>query len=133
MIRGAEKDVTLVTTADGLNRKLETLMPAFEKAKKRGLNIRVAAPIVPENLKIAKELARFADVRDTSGSKLQGRFAIIDSDQLMFMLLDDKSVHPNYDVAVWLSTKYFAEALESMFEQAWGSFTPIGKMKIKEA
>jgi HTH-type transcriptional regulator, sugar sensing transcriptional regulator len=131
MVRGAEKTVTLITTADGLNRKMETLLPAFEKAKKRGIDIRVAAPIIPDNLKVAKELSRFADVRDISGSKLQGRFAIVDSSQLMFMLLDDKSVHPNYDVAVWLSTPYFAQAMEGMFEQAWGQFTPIGKVKVK--
>ena len=49
MIRGAEKNITLVTTADGLNRKFEALMPAFEKAKKRGVNIRIAAPITEEN------------------------------------------------------------------------------------
>ncbi|KKR78237.1 MAG: hypothetical protein UU23_C0001G0001, partial [Candidatus Curtissbacteria bacterium GW2011_GWA1_40_9] len=36
MIRGAEKTITLVTTAEGLSRKLEILMPSFEKAKKRG-------------------------------------------------------------------------------------------------
>ncbi len=131
MIRGAEKDVTIVTTADGLNRKFETLLPAFEKAKKRGINVKIAAPIGKDNYKIAKDLSKFADVRDTSGTKLNGRFAIVDSHQLMFMLLDDKTVHPNYDVAVWLSTQYLAEALKGMFEQTWGEFTPVDKLKIK--
>ncbi len=131
MIRGAENNVTLVTTADGLNRKMETLLPSFERAKKRGISIRVAAPIGPDNLKIAKELSKFADVRDLTGNKFQGRFAIVDSKQLMFMLLDDKTVHPNYDVAVWLSTPYFAQALEGMFEHAWSQFTPLSKIKIK--
>ena len=130
LIRGAEKTVTLVTTADGLNRKMEALLPSFERAKKRGISIKIAAPIVPENLKIAKDLSKFADVRDLSASKLQGRFAIVDANQLMFMLLDDKGVHPNYDVAVWLSTPYFAQALEGMFEQAWDGLMPLSKLKI---
>src|SRR3989338_2812629 len=63
MIRSAEKTVTLVTTAEGLNRKLEILLPSFEKAKKRGVTIRIAAPISQENLKIAKEFSKVAEVR----------------------------------------------------------------------
>ncbi len=131
MMRGSEKAITVVTTADGLNRKLEALMPAFEKAKRRGVSIRIAAPITHENIKIARELSKLADVRSTTGSGLNGRFAIVDSTQVMFMLLDDKSVHPNYDVAVWLSTEFFAKALEQMFELAWNDFTPLNKTKLK--
>lgn len=128
MIRGAEKSITLVTTADGLNRKLEVLLPALEKAKRRGVAVRIAAPIAPENMKVAKELAKVADVRHLSN--FQGRFAVIDAEEVMFMLLDDKTVHPNYDVAVWLSTEYFARALEQMFELAWNQFTPLNKVKM---
>lgn len=131
MIRSCESTVTIVTTAEGLNRKIEALMPAFEKAKKRGVIIRVAAPINESNVKIAKELTKFAEVKDVTSSGLNARFAIIDSEQLMFMLLDDKSVHPNYDVAVWLSSDFFAKALEQMFELAWKSFTPLSKARVK--
>lgn len=131
MIRSAEKSVTLVTTSDGLNRKLETLGGAFEKAKKRGITIKIAAPINESNHKIAKEISKYAEVKDITGSGLQGRFAIVDGNQLMFMLLDDKSVHPNYDVAVWLSTEFFARSLEQMFEIAWKELTPLNKVKIK--
>jgi HTH-type transcriptional regulator, sugar sensing transcriptional regulator len=129
MVRNAKSDVTIMTTADGLNRKIESLMPAFEKAKKKGINIRIAAPIDKSNLKIAKELSKVADVRHVSEG--QGRFAIIDSNQLMFMLLDDKSVHPNYDVAVWLSTEFFANSMNSMFNLSWDKFTPLNKFKVK--
>ncbi len=129
MIRSAEKTITLVTTEEGVNRKLEALMPTLEKARKRGVVVRIAAPITESNLKFAKDVSKVAEVRDVGSYK--GRFAIIDSEELMFMLLDDKSVHPNYDVAIWLSTEYFARALEQMFELAWKSFTPLNKAIIK--
>jgi sugar-specific transcriptional regulator TrmB len=129
MIRSAERTVTIVTTADGLSRKMETLMPALEKAKKRGVTIRIAAPITAANMKVARDFAKVGEVRSTNG--LNGRFVIADSEELMFMLLDDKSVHPNYDVAVWLSTEFFARALEQMFEVAWIGFTPLNKIKAK--
>jgi HTH-type transcriptional regulator, sugar sensing transcriptional regulator len=130
LIRNAEKSVTIVTTADGINRKLEALMPAFEKAKKRGVNVRIAAPINSGNYKVARDLSKVAEVK-ALGNSLQGRYAIIDSGQLMFMLLDDKTIHPNYDVAVWLSTDYLAKAMEQMFETSWKGFTPITKVKVK--
>jgi len=131
MIRSAEDTITMVTTAEGLNRKIEVLMPALEKAKKRGVAVRVAAPINESNMKIAKDLSKVAEVRDLTNSRVQGRFTIVDAEELMFMLMDDKSVHPNYDVAVWLSTEYLAKALEQMFELSWDEFTPLGKLKIK--
>jgi len=132
MIRSAEKGITIVTTAEGLNRKFEALFPTFEKVRKRGVNIKIAAPIVSENYKIAKELSRVADVRDSSNIGLKGRFTIIDSNQLLFMLLDDKKVHPNYDVGVWLSSDFFSQVLEQIFSQSWNQMTPLSKIKVKE-
>lgn len=123
MIRTAERTITIVTTAEGLNRKMEMLLPGLERAKKRGVTIRIAAPINATNQKVAKDLGKVAEVR--SVSSLNARFAIVDSSQVMFMLLDDKTVHPNYDVAVWLSTEFFAKALEQMFELAWNTFSKV--------
>ena len=125
MIREAEKSVTIVTTAEGLNRKIEALMPSFEKAKKRGVDIKIAAPITNENLKVAKDLGKVAEVRGME--KLRARFVVIDSEEVMFMLLDDKEVHPNYDVGIWINTPFFAQALEQMFDIAWRSFKQVKK------
>ncbi|MEK6844079.1 MAG: helix-turn-helix domain-containing protein [Nanoarchaeota archaeon] len=131
MIRSAEKGVTIVTTAEGLNRKFEALLPALEKAKKRGVNIRIAAPITQENFKVAKDLAKVAEVRDTGKSGVNGRFTIIDSQQLLFMILDDKKVHPNYDVGVWLSSDFFSKVMEQMLVQNWNQMAPLSKVKFE--
>ena len=120
LVREAEKTITLVTTTDGLNRKLEVLLPSLEKAKKRGVKIRIAAPITPANKKVAKDFAKVAEVRDLDG--LKARFMIIDSEQIMFMLLNDEEVHPTYDVGVWINTEFFASALEQLCEIAWKGF-----------
>ena len=120
LIREAQTTITIVTTTDGLNRKLEVLLPSLEKAKKRGVKIRIAAPITANNKKVAKDFAKVAEVRALEG--LKARFMIIDSEQLMFMLLNDDTVHPTYDIGVWINTEFFAQALESLFEIAWKSF-----------
>jgi len=117
MIRDAESTITIVTTAEGLNRKLEALMPSLEKCKKRGVKIRIAAPVNSNNQKVAKDLKKVAEVKKLD--KIKARFVVIDSKQLMFMLLDDEKFHPNYDIGVWINTEFFAQALEQMFEMAW--------------
>ena len=117
MLRGAEKTITIVTTRDGLNRKFEAIMPTLEKCKKRGVKIRIAAPVDASNVKVARDFKKVADVKDIDGIK--ARFVIIDSNQLMFMLLDDEKFHPNYDIGIWINTEFFAQALEQMFELAW--------------
>jgi len=117
MISSAEKTITIVTTSEGINRKFESLMSSLEKCKKRGVKIRIAAPINNNNIKVAKDLKKVAEVKNAEGIK--ARFAIIDSNQIMFMLLDDEKFHSNYDVGIWISTEFFASALEQMFELAW--------------
>ena len=128
MIRNAKKQAVIVTSAEGLNRKFEALMPSMEKAKKRGVILKIAAPINSENIKIAREFSKIADVRHLS--KAHGRFAILDDEQVMLLLLDDKTVHPNYDFGVWLSSDYFAKSMSQMIEHTWKDLTPVSKLKI---
>ncbi len=123
LVREAEKTITIVTTNEGLNRKLEALMPSLEKCKKRGVKIRIAAPIDANNIKIAREFKKVAEVRKLE--KIKARFMIIDSNQVMFMLLDDEKFHPNYDIGIWVNTDFFALALEQMFELAWNEMKPV--------
>jgi sugar-specific transcriptional regulator TrmB len=123
MIRDAEKTITIVTTAEGLNRKLEALMPILEKIKKRGVKVRIASPINNNNIKYARELKKVAEVKEMEG--IRARFTIVDGNQIMFMLLDDEKFHPNYDIGVWINTEFFAHALEQMFDIAWKEMKPV--------
>ena len=117
MIRDAEESIVIVTTEEGLSRKMEALLPSLEKCKKRGVSIKIAAPINKNNIQVARDFRKVGEVRDLD--KMKARFVIIDGNQVMFMLLDDEKFHPNYDVGVWISTEFFAKALEQLFELAW--------------
>ncbi len=123
LVREAQSTITLVTTSEGLSRKLEVLLPSLEKAKKRGVTVRVAAPIDADNAQVAKDFSSVAEVRSVDG--LKGRFMIVDSEQIMFMLLDDEQVHPTYDLGVWINTPFFAQALEQLFEIAWNDMKKV--------
>ncbi|MBT4136211.1 hypothetical protein HOD75_01940 [archaeon] len=123
MIREAQTSITIVTTAPGLNRKMEALMPSLEKAKKRGVTIRIATQLNEFNKDIIKSLSVVAEIKEMP--KMRARFAIVDGEQLLFMVLDDEKVHPNYDVAIWLSTDFFASAMEQLFESSWKGFKKL--------
>ena len=91
------------------------------------MNIRIAAPITPQNSMIAKDLSKVAEIK--SADKMKARFMIVDGEQILFMLMDDEKVHPNYDLGVWISTEFFAPALEQLFELAWMDMKSPGKLK----
>ncbi len=121
-IRSAEKTVTIMTTTQGLIRKVEGLKGTFEAVKKRGVKIRIAAPITKESLPALKELGDLADVKHTN---TKARFVVVDGKELTFMVLEDKDVHPTYDVGIWVNTPFFAQALEELFELAWKDMKPV--------
>ncbi len=122
MIRNAENSVTLMTTTQGLMRKVEGLKPVFEKLKKRGVKIRIAAPITKECASAVKDISPVAEVRNTNN---KARFCIVDGKDLVFMVMDDKSVHPTYDVGIWVNTPFFAGAVENLFDKSWKGMKPI--------
>jgi sugar-specific transcriptional regulator TrmB len=116
-LKNAEKSVTLMTTTQGLIRKAEGLKSVFEKLKKKGVNIKIAAPITKECKNAVKELAGLAEIRTSTDMK--ARFCVIDGKEIVFMVLDDKEVHPTYDIGIWVNSPFFGNALNNLFEIAW--------------
>lgn len=119
-IRNAEESVTLMTTTQGLIRKVEGLKPLFEEIAKRGVKIRIAAPLTSdESLEAAQELDGIAEVRNID--HITARFVIVDGAEVIFMVMHDDDVHPTYDIGIWVNTPFFSSALEQLFELAWGT------------
>ncbi|MDP7323971.1 MAG: helix-turn-helix domain-containing protein [Candidatus Woesearchaeota archaeon] len=115
-IRNAEQSVIIMTTSQGFMRKIEGLKPVFEKLKKRGVDIKIAAPITKDVMSAVKDIEGVADVRNTEA---KARFCVVDGKELIFMVLDDNEVHPTYDLGIWVNTPFFATALKSLFDLAW--------------
>ncbi len=129
MIKNAKKSVTIMTTSKGVLRKVEALRPELERLAKKGVSIRIAAPITKENLTTVQDLSKIADVRHNEAIK--ARFVLVDGKELMFMALDDEEVHPSYDLGVWVNTPYFTTAMETMFEACWKDLESANKVAAK--
>ncbi len=127
MFKSAEESIVIVTTADGLPRKMDTHGRMLKKAAERGVKILIAAPLNVKNKAAAESLADFAEVRDMKN--VTARFTIVDGEEVMFMLMDDSQVHPTYDVGIWINTPFFSAALSSLFQLAWKEMKPLAKAK----
>ena len=126
MIKNAQKSITIMTTNKGVLRKLEVLKPELERIKKKGVKLRIAAPLSKEVHSDIKNILEFGEVRHAND--IDARFCVVDGKELMFMVLDDNDVHPTYDVGIWVNTPYFAAAMENMFNHAWKNMPEASKV-----
>ncbi len=129
LVNAAKKNITFMTTSKGLIRKVEALKPQLEKLAKKGVKIRIAAPVTAENAQQIKDLSKFAEVRHNPD--INGRFCIVDDKELLFMILNDDEVHPSYDVGIWINSPFFAGALNGMFNSCWKNMEPADKLAKK--
>ncbi len=97
----------------------------LEKIKKKGVQIKIAAPITKECKNVLKEIKGIAEVRHINNIK--ARFAIVDGKELFFMVLDDQEVLPTYDIGIWVNTPFFASAMNSLFNNVWQDLKPAKK------
>jgi len=126
LIKGAEKSVTLVTTDKGLLRKFDALKGDLVKLSKKGVNIRIAAPINDKTKDAVQELVKFATVKDVGN--LKARFCIVDGEHLLFMVMNDADVHPSYDIGIWTNTNFFASGLDELFNLSWENLKDANSM-----
>ncbi len=117
LIKEAQGSICLATTEEGIARKVRSLKPILEKAKNRGVKIRIAAPVNEKTKEAIDKLDGVAEVKEVKD--IDARFCIIDGKQILFMLMDDKDVHPTYDLGMWVTTPYYAGAMQNMFDLAW--------------
>ncbi len=115
LLKNAEKSITIVTSSAGLSRKLSYFKSDLEKAVKRGVKVRVAAPMNEDAKKLAKQLDG-VEFRQGGG---EARFCVVDGKEMVLMLTDDKNVHESFDSGIWVSTPYFVKNFEGMFEKDW--------------
>lgn len=124
-IRNAEEEVVIMTTTQGLMRKIEGLKSIFEKIKKRGVKVKIAAPLTKEAKDAVKDLGDVAEVRHTDS---KARYTVVDGKEIIFMVTDDSEIHPTYDIGIWVNTPFFANAMQDLFDLAWTSMKPANKV-----
>jgi len=132
MLKKSKKSVKMMTTEAGLVELSEHHFQYLKKASDSGVKIQLVAPITKQNAGVAKDLSKFASVRDISNmehvEKLLGRMTIIDGQEFIIGLTDDVKVHPTQDVAIWSQSSHVAaNTIEPMFDLVWKFAKPVEK------
>ncbi len=116
LVSKAKKSLVLSTTKPGLARKAQLLDKELKNAKKKGVSVRLVAPVysmeeLPENLQKLVTVKRNASQ--------DARFLIVDNEDAVFILNHDKDVHEAYDSAVWVKSPFLVQGFQHFFENSW--------------
>ncbi len=115
IIKNAKKNITIMTSKKGFERKYSALSAPLKKAAKAGIKIRVAAHTADK-----KTLELFEKIAEVKQNKeFTTRFCMVDDSQLLLFLTNDDNVHKSYDCAVWIEAPYFVSHYSKMFENEW--------------
>lgn len=127
MIKKAKESVLIMTSSTGLLRKKNMIMESLLDFKGKKLDIKIAAPLTKDNIDVARELSKFAEVKHTTNNS---RFCIIDGEKILFMVLDDSNTDSSYDFGIWAETKPFLSTIKRLFDSEWEKMTPLDKLNL---
>lgn len=119
LVKEAQESIFIVTSEEGIIRKIRSLKTVLEKAKERGVSISIVAPETEKTKAILDSLKGVAEIKKSND--INARFCIVDGRQILFMLLDDKDVHPTYDLGMWINTPFLGKAMQQMADRIWQS------------
>jgi HTH-type transcriptional regulator, sugar sensing transcriptional regulator len=122
MLKDASKNINIVTNEEGLHDIYSNHMDILKDAKARGVNIKIATNLtgkVSDNLRV---LGNIAEVRSISKKDMpiEGKFFIVDGEEMLLPLTDPNSVHNTQDLAIWSKSSYAAtNLLIPLFDHVW--------------
>jgi len=116
MFKNAKKNISIMTTTEGLVRKHDFFVNHLRRAAKAGVNIQIAVPPNADK-ELVKSFSQFAKIKTSKNSTT--RFCMVDSKDLLLFLTDDQKVHKSYDCAVWVEAPYFVDYFTKLFDNEW--------------
>ncbi|MBI2652882.1 hypothetical protein HYX00_05435 [Candidatus Woesearchaeota archaeon] len=108
MISKAKSSVVIVVNQENMERKIKLLKNFMPNFAKKGIKARFYAP---QNKIIIKKLINVEHVEYDANSS----FVSIDGKEMLFMV-SNKDVAPDYEVAIWINSPFFVNAVNVLFE-----------------
>ncbi|HLC73264.1 MAG TPA: TrmB family transcriptional regulator sugar-binding domain-containing protein, partial [Candidatus Nanoarchaeia archaeon] len=123
LLENSQTSITIVTSEKGLKRKVDRFSDIFKKLNTKGVKVRIAAPITKESVKHCEKIKSIVDFRNVG--KINARFVLVDGKELVFMVSDDQDIHESYDVAIWVKSPFFVNAVDSLVGMSWAKLPKI--------
>jgi len=126
ILRDAGKSVNYYTDVRGLIRAYKAHSDALEKAKKRGVIVRVLALVSAENSSVAQEFSEVVDLRQLD-KPLGPSFVSVDSRELL--VIDSKPsdlrTDRGFDVAMWTTNRLLVGLHDHFYERIWNTLPAL--------
>lgn len=114
LMNNAKSDVIIAGTDEDLVRKSKHFKNNFSKMKQKEVKIKFYAPLDSEEAKkAAEEIKAYVNVKKMD---MKSRFAVIDGEDVVFMIDDDKNIDQSSEVGIWVRTGFFAKSLKQMID-----------------
>ena len=110
MIAKAKSNVVIVATQENTERNAKLLKNFVQGFAKKGLKVRFYAP---QNKVIAKKLQNVEHVEYNPYSS----FVTVDNKEMLF-LVSSQNVAPDYEVAIWINSPFFVNAVNVLFSES---------------
>jgi len=113
ILENAKKEVIICTSSKDFSDKLRLFSGLILKLRKNGINVKLAlSGNEAEIKKIGAKLKEKIKIVNVNA-----KFFIVDQEQVLFMLTEASSA--DEEVAIWLNTPFFTNALVYLFNQVW--------------
>jgi sugar-specific transcriptional regulator TrmB len=111
-IKGAKKEIVLITTASSLEKKIKALGRALKQAKANNVVIHIYAPVKDLDDALAAEIKQFGKFNKTDLDI--GRFIIVDENELFIFTENEEETHPSNEIVLHIKGKYLPEKLKKL-------------------
>ena len=111
-IKGAKKEIVLISTAKSLDDKIRVLGRALKQAKANNVVIHVYAPVKDLSETLANEIKQFGKFNRTNLDI--GRFVIVDGSELFMFTESDEETHPSNEIVLHIRGKHLPENIKRL-------------------
>ena len=108
MISKAKSNVAVVATQEHMERKAKLLKGFMQGFAKKGVKVRFYSP---SNKAVLKKLQNVEHTEYNANTS----FVSVDGKEMMFMV-SNKNVAPEFEVAIWIDSPFFVNAVNVLFE-----------------
>lgn len=126
LLDDAQEKVVAATTEKGIVRKLSRHRKKLIEAAKRGVDVRLLAPITKSNAEIVRDSIESFILQH--GNSVSARFLLSDDRKGVVILHpDDEGASQHNETGLLISSPYFIRALGHYFEHRWEKTSPLGE------
>ncbi len=111
-IKGAKKEIIIISTAGALEKKIKALGRALKQAKANNVTVHIYAPVKDLSEALATEIKQFGKLNKTNLDI--GRFIIVDENEIFIFTENEEDTHPSNEIVLHIKGKYMPEKLKKL-------------------